>query len=103
MTAHQADILYLSLSLALPILAVAVIRKGWIAIPLAIFAHWSILDAAGDKLQELDPERDAGMADSIWSVFGILQAVIFVSILWAIKQFIVRIKNKKKPNQSLQP
>ena len=97
MTAQQADTLYFSLSLALPILVIALTRKAWIAIPLAAVLDWSVLVLAGLKLQELDPERDAAMTDGIWLLFGIIPALIFASILWAIKQFVIGIKTRKKP------
>ncbi|RRJ98010.1 hypothetical protein Ga0100231_006225 [Opitutaceae bacterium TAV4] len=103
MTAHQADIIYTSLAFILPVVAIAVIRKGWIAIPLAAFAHWATLDAAGRILHQLDPERDSGIFAAIWAAIGWIQAIVLVTILWKVKQFFINLKNRNKiPNQSLQ-
>ena len=94
MTAHQADIIYTSLGFILPIAAVVVIRKGWVAIPLAAFSHWATVDFARRVLQQLDPKRDAGLYDALWKVFGWIQAILLVIILWTMKQCYLRLRDR---------
>ncbi len=102
MTAHQADIIYTSLAFILPIAAVVVIRKGWVAIPLAAFSHWATVDVARRVLQQLDPKRDAGLYDALWKVFGWIQAILLVIILGTMKQCYLRLRNRTAtPNQSV--
>jgi hypothetical protein len=95
MTAQEADTLYLALSLLIPCAAVVLIQRAWIAISIASISHWLILDAAGRKLQELDPERDAGILDSLWLALGWIQGLILALILWGIKLSILFILSKK--------
>ncbi len=98
MTVYQTDQLYFGLSLVVPLILVAIIRKGWIAISFGAVFHWLILDIGAMQVQILDPERDAHMGDSLWHAFGWIQGLIFSAFLWMIKQFILYLKNRLKRN-----
>ncbi len=102
MTAHEADKIYLTLSLLVPCATIVMIKRGWIAIPLATISHWLILEVGGRQIQELDPERDAVILDSIWRVFGWIPALFLAIILWSIKTLLSRrMKKRKEPNKEM--
>lgn len=71
-----------------------IIWRRWIGFVLGALVVWATLIIAGILLSQLDPQRDGGMLDTVWLLFGWIGGAMYClpilgvreAIAWMIRQ-----------------
>ena len=66
-----------------------VLRYELIGILIGALIVWVVGVIAGEALSSLDPERDAGILDAIWLMFGWFGGLIYCGLIWAAKRIVI--------------
>ena len=98
MIAHSVDILFLAAAVILPI--PLIIRWRFKGAILGAAIVWLLLAVSGIVLSELDPEREAGMLDSVWLLFGWIGGLLYCVPIWGLQELVRKaIGNRKDGSQ----
>lgn len=75
---------WLSLVIAIVAPIVLIWRLKAFGVVLGTLVPWGSLFLAGILISRLDPEREAGMLDAVWILFGWIPGLIYSSILYVL-------------------
>jgi hypothetical protein len=100
MTAHILDISGLILSACWMIGFSLVIRRWYLALIVAGFGFWAILDGTGRLIVRLDPLRDWSPSDTIWTNLGWLLGLAISATLILLKALTLRIIAPRKQRKA---
>jgi hypothetical protein len=92
--AQLVDKVGLWISLGVPV--VFVWRFRWWGVAVGALFQWIALIAVGIALHELDPNRDAGLLDAVWLLFGWVAAMLYCVTIMAAIQLIRRLGSSSR-------
>jgi hypothetical protein len=81
--ADFVDLLCLAIAALLPIFLV--MRWKLLGVALGTLVVWGSLAVAGSLLSALDPQREAGLLDGVWLLFGWLVGLLYCGVLYLLR------------------
>ena len=86
---QSVDQFCLWFSVLAPACVVLPFRRALFTVPLAAVIPWVTLWVCGRLLSDLDPEREGGIVDSIWLLFGWLPSLLYALALYGLRRLFV--------------
>ena len=81
-------------SVLAPACVVLPFRRALLTVPLGAVSPWVTLWVCGHLLADLDPEREGGIGDSIWLLFGWLPSLLYALALYGLRRLFVFLRRR---------
>ena len=97
------DHVCLALAVIAPAYIVLRFRRWIFTVPLGAVICWFTLVICGHLLAVLDPEREGGMLDSIWLIFGWIPSLLYAVSLYASRSLFLFLRSRYASPVSHEP